>query len=96
MTYLTLCSVFCWTDVVAPDLMLNVRFTGDVAELGIIRKGQPLQVQVTLDTRVHLVTEMSFLSSFGRETWNASILTSLFVMFLWRSHIILREINLHT
>ncbi|KAK4482221.1 hypothetical protein RD792_009367 [Penstemon davidsonii] len=31
------------------------KFTGDVAELGIIRRGQHMQVQVVLNTRVHLV-----------------------------------------
>lgn len=36
-------------------MILNVRFTGDVAELGIIRGGQFTKVQVTLHTRVHLV-----------------------------------------
>ncbi|KAL3827873.1 hypothetical protein ACJIZ3_016675 [Penstemon smallii] len=31
------------------------KFTGDVAELGIIRRGQHMKVQVVLNTRVHLV-----------------------------------------
>ncbi|KAK4482218.1 hypothetical protein RD792_009360 [Penstemon davidsonii] len=31
------------------------KFTGDVAELGIIRRGQHMQVQVVVNTRVHLV-----------------------------------------
>ncbi|XP_047975880.1 protease Do-like 2, chloroplastic isoform X1 [Salvia hispanica] len=35
--------------------LISQKFTGDVAELGIIRGGQSMQVQVTLDTRVHLV-----------------------------------------
>ncbi|KAH6765364.1 DEGP protease 2 [Perilla frutescens var. hirtella] len=35
--------------------LISQKFTGDVAELGIIRGGQFMQVQVTLDTRVHLV-----------------------------------------
>lgn len=35
--------------------MFNVRFTGDEAELGIIRGGQSMKVQVVLNPRVHLV-----------------------------------------
>lgn len=41
-------------------LMINVRFTGDTAELGIIRGGQFMKVQVILNTRVHLVTQTFF------------------------------------
>lgn len=36
--------------------MFIVRFTGDEAELGIIRVGQFMKVQVVLNPRVHLVT----------------------------------------
>ncbi|XP_020550799.1 protease Do-like 2, chloroplastic [Sesamum indicum] len=35
--------------------LISQKFTGDEAELGIIRGGQFLKVQVILDTRVHLV-----------------------------------------
>ena len=37
-------------------LIFNVRFSGDEAELGIIRGGQSMKVQVVLIPRVHLVT----------------------------------------
>ncbi|GFQ02331.1 protease Do-like 2 chloroplastic [Phtheirospermum japonicum] len=35
--------------------LISKKFTGDVAELGIIRKGQFMNVQVILNTRLHLV-----------------------------------------
>ncbi|KAK4418196.1 Protease Do-like 2, chloroplastic [Sesamum alatum] len=35
--------------------LISQKFTGDAAELGIIRGGQFMKVQVILDTRVHLV-----------------------------------------
>ncbi|KAL3849805.1 hypothetical protein ACJIZ3_011687 [Penstemon smallii] len=35
--------------------LISQKFTGDVAELGIIRGGQLMKVQVILNTRVHLV-----------------------------------------
>ncbi|KAK4492564.1 hypothetical protein RD792_003379 [Penstemon davidsonii] len=35
--------------------LISQKFTGDVAELGIIRGGQLMKVQVVLNTRVHLV-----------------------------------------
>lgn len=41
--------------VILPLLILLYRFAGDVAELGIIRAGKFIKVQVALNPRVHLV-----------------------------------------
>lgn len=37
------------------DLIVFYRFAGDTADLGIIRGGKPMKVEVVLNPRVHLV-----------------------------------------
>lgn len=45
-------------------IIFCIRFSGDVAELGIIRDGTYIRVQTVLETRVHLVSSRTFIVTY--------------------------------
>lgn len=60
-------------------LMFNFRFTGDEAELGIIRGGQSMKVQVVLNPRVHLVRKSIL--------WWGIISYTVYILIIYSSYI---------
>lgn len=63
-----------------PRVMVLYRFAGDTAELGIIRAGTLMKTKVVLNSRVHLVCDISL--NFGINQFHDIVDLMLFVLQL--------------